>query len=96
MSMSTNSVTSFLCENYSTDSSLKHFQFLIMAGRKAVVTFVTGNQKKLEEVRQIVGANFPFAMTNRKIDLPELQVRARPAFLAYQKVAQKNNTGCER
>lgn len=45
-----------------------------MAARKAVVTFVTGNQKKLAEVKQIVGENFPFTMVNKKIDLPELQV----------------------
>ena len=41
-----------------------------MAARKAVVTFVTGNQKKLEEVKKIVGANFPFTMVNKKIDTP--------------------------
>ena len=44
-----------------------------------MVTFVTGNQKKLEEVKQIVGANFPFTMVNKKIDLPELQVRNNPS-----------------
>ena len=39
------------------------------------LTFVTGNKKKLEEVQKILSANpnFPFALTNQKIDLPELQ-----------------------
>lgn len=43
---------------------------------KNVLTFVTGNAKKLEEVRQILGKgidDFPFTITNQKIDLPELQ-----------------------
>jgi inosine triphosphate pyrophosphatase len=36
---------------------------------------VTGNKKKLEEVKQILGAGeeLPFEITNAKIDLPELQ-----------------------
>lgn len=40
-----------------------------------IITFVTGNQKKLEEVKQILGAHegLPFEITNKKIDLPELQ-----------------------
>ena len=37
------------------------------------ITFVTGNAKKLEEVRAIVGATDAFALTSRKVDLPELQ-----------------------
>jgi inosine triphosphate pyrophosphatase len=43
---------------------------------KKVLTFVTGNAKKLEEVRQILGKgidDFPYIITNQKIDLPELQ-----------------------
>ena len=42
---------------------------------KRVVTFVTGNKKKLEEVKQILasGDEFPFDIVNKKIDLPELQ-----------------------
>lgn len=42
------------------------------AGKK-VLTFVTGNKKKLEEVRAILGTDFPFTLDNAKIDLPELQ-----------------------
>jgi inosine triphosphate pyrophosphatase len=43
-----------------------------------VLTFVTGNAKKLEEVRQILGtsdsnSDFPYTVINQKIDLPELQ-----------------------
>jgi inosine triphosphate pyrophosphatase len=42
---------------------------------KPSITFVTGNKKKLEEVKQILGAGegLPFEITNAKIDLPELQ-----------------------
>lgn len=50
-----------------------------MAGMKSVgpailsrpVTFVTGNAKKLEEVKQILGNSIPFH--SLKLDLPELQ-----------------------
>ena len=44
-----------------------------------VITFVTGNKKKLEEVKRILsadggsGSGLPFEMTNHKLDLPELQ-----------------------
>lgn len=37
------------------------------------LTFVTGNVKKLEEVRAILGQNFPFQLINKHLDLPELQ-----------------------
>lgn len=41
---------------------------------RAVVTFVTGNAKKLEEVRAILGSDtLPVKIESRKIDLPELQ-----------------------
>ncbi|XP_045458704.1 inosine triphosphate pyrophosphatase [Melitaea cinxia] len=37
------------------------------------LTFVTGNIKKLEEVRAILGTNFPLEVVSHKLDLPELQ-----------------------
>ncbi|OWR43682.1 inosine triphosphatase [Danaus plexippus plexippus] len=37
------------------------------------VVFVTGNLKKLEEVKSILGHNFPLEVTNYRLDLPELQ-----------------------
>ncbi|KAG6444018.1 hypothetical protein O3G_MSEX003171 [Manduca sexta] len=37
------------------------------------LTFVTGNAKKLEELRAILGVNFPLEIINYKLDLPELQ-----------------------
>ena len=43
---------------------------------KQTLTFVTGNKKKLEEVQRILSvdrAELPFDITNRKLDLPELQ-----------------------
>lgn len=42
-----------------------------MANR--TITFVTGNIKKLEEVKAILGENFPFLLANKHLDLPELQ-----------------------
>lgn len=39
------------------------------------ITFVTGNAKKLEEVKLFLSKSgeLPFALVNQKIDLPELQ-----------------------
>jgi len=55
---------------------------------KQSLTFVTGNKKKLEEVQQILlngGTMLPFDITNRKIDLPELQ--GDPIDIAKEKCA---------
>lgn len=49
--------------------------------KRPVITFVTGNKKKLEEVKRILSANatdgsesdLPFELRNHKLDLPELQ-----------------------
>ncbi|XP_075992026.1 inosine triphosphate pyrophosphatase [Anticarsia gemmatalis] len=38
-----------------------------------IITFVTGNAKKLEELKAILGNNFPVEVTSHKLDLPELQ-----------------------
>jgi len=53
-----------------------------------VVSFVTGNKKKAEEVERILSASgdLPFILTNRKIDLPELQ--GDPILVAKEKCAQ--------
>lgn len=37
------------------------------------ITFVTGNAKKLEELRAILGDSFPLEIISHKLDLPELQ-----------------------
>eukprot|EP00980_Cylindrotheca_fusiformis_P021358 scaffold8240_cov133-Cylindrotheca_fusiformis.AAC.3 len=52
---------------------------------KPLVTFVTGNAKKLEEVKQILegGEELSFELTNRDIDLPELQ--GEPIEIAKEK-----------
>ena len=52
---------------------------------KPKITFVTGNKKKLEEVQRILSASgeFPFEITNQKIDLPELQ--GDPIEIAMEK-----------
>jgi inosine triphosphate pyrophosphatase len=45
------------------------------ASKVPVVTFVTGNKKKLEEVEAILsqGGHLPFTLQSAKLDLPELQ-----------------------
>eukprot|EP00525_Craspedostauros_australis_P009928 CAMPEP_0198117818 /NCGR_PEP_ID=MMETSP1442-20131203/19364_1 /TAXON_ID= /ORGANISM="Craspedostauros australis, Strain CCMP3328" /LENGTH=210 /DNA_ID=CAMNT_0043775943 /DNA_START=310 /DNA_END=942 /DNA_ORIENTATION=- len=55
------------------------------ADSNPTITFVTGNKKKLEEVQQILskGTPLPFAITNQKIDLPELQ--GEPLEIAAEK-----------
>ena len=40
---------------------------------RPTITFVTGNLKKLEELRAILGSSFPFPIVHEKLDLPELQ-----------------------
>jgi hypothetical protein len=52
------------------------------------ITFVTGNKKKAEEVRRILssGSDFPFGITNHKVDLPELQ-GDDPILIAKEKCA---------
>jgi inosine triphosphate pyrophosphatase len=48
------------------------------------ITFVTGNAKKLEEVRTILGGEaLPFDIVSRKLDLPELQ--GEPEEISAQK-----------
>jgi len=66
-----------------------------LLARKQVITFVTGNKKKLEEVQRLLvssastnrpGGNsmeLPFHITNAKIDLPELQ--GDPVEIAIEK-----------
>ena len=53
---------------------------------RPVITFVTGNKKKLEEVRAILESSkdtFPFKLVNCELDLPELQ--GEPEFVASEK-----------
>lgn len=51
---------------------------------KPKLTFITGNSKKLEEVRQILSDDFPFELIAKKIDLPELQ-GSDPSEIAREK-----------
>lgn len=54
---------------------------------KSTLTFVTGNKKKLEEVQRILSVDdgeMPFELTNKKLDLPELQGND-PAEIAIEK-----------
>lgn len=41
--------------------------------RNKPITFVTGNVKKLEEFKAILGTSFPKEIVSQKVDLPELQ-----------------------
>ncbi len=54
-------------------------------------TFVTGNAKKLEEVRAILGSAFP--LRNEKIDLPELQGEPEEVSIAKCRLAQEKLPG---
>lgn len=55
----------------------------VMANQKPIVSFVTGNRKKLEEVVQILqaGVELPIRIDNVSLDLPEHQVLHRVSFL---------------
>jgi ribokinase/non-canonical purine NTP pyrophosphatase (RdgB/HAM1 family) len=75
------------------DSSL----YATSSKSRPALTFVTGNKNKLEEVKQILASAgaLPFEMTNRKIDLPELQ--GDPSEIAAEKcrlAAQEVNGPC--
>jgi sugar/nucleoside kinase (ribokinase family) len=50
--------------------------------RPPLITFVTGNKKKLEEVKRILN-NIPYELIDQKIDLPELQ--GDPEEIAIEK-----------
>lgn len=63
-----------------------------MSGRRAL-TFVTGNKKKLEEVKAILGPDFPFALDNAKIDLPELQGEPEEVSIEKCKLAAEKIQG---
>jgi ribokinase/non-canonical purine NTP pyrophosphatase (RdgB/HAM1 family) len=54
------------------------------AATKPKMTFITGNAKKLAEVRQILPDDFPFELVAKKVDLPELQ-GADPHEIAREK-----------
>ena len=50
------------------DLNCNHFQM-----SRKVITFVTGNAKKLEEFQAILGSSFPHSLVSRDVDLPEYQ-----------------------
>jgi len=56
------------------------------------LTFVTGNQKKLEEVQQIM-KGLPFTVVSKKVDLPELQGEPEDIALEKCKLAVKEVKG---
>lgn len=68
-------------DGFSTPRSTKHSRSCCAAMSteqdlpKPTLTFVTGNQKKLEEVQKILSTSkdFPFILTSTNLDLPELQ-----------------------
>ncbi|KAG6423017.1 hypothetical protein SASPL_113400 [Salvia splendens] len=55
------------------------------------VTFVTGNAKKLEEVRSILGNSIPFR--SLKLDLPELQGEPEEISREKARLAAKEVNG---
>jgi inosine triphosphate pyrophosphatase len=56
----------------------------LSSSTKPILTFVTGNKNKLEEVKKILGeSDLPFEITNEKVDVPELQ--GDPVEIAKEK-----------
>jgi len=58
---------------------------------KPILTFVTGNSKKLEELRAILGTSFPREIVRESVDLPELQgeiedICTKKAWTAYKHI----------
>ena len=47
------------------------------------LTFITGNKKKLEEVKYILGPNFQYKVESLNLDLPELQ--GDPEYIVSEK-----------
>ena len=64
---------------------------LIGGGKK--LTFVTGNAKKVEELKNILGNSFPFELGNFKLDLPELQGEPEEVAVEKAKLAAKELNG---
>jgi len=64
---------------------------VILSNENSIITFVTGNKKKLEEVVRILSKSnessspLAFSISNQKIDLPELQ--GDPLEIAKEKCA---------
>ncbi|RRT44284.1 hypothetical protein B296_00047154 [Ensete ventricosum] len=56
------------------------------------VTFVTGNAKKLEEVRAILGPSIPFQ--SLKLDLPELQGEPEEISIGKARLAATSVLWC--
>lgn len=57
------------------------------------ITFITGNAKKLEEVIQILGADFPRKIVPKKLDLLELQGDINEVSILKAKEAHKQVLG---
>jgi len=62
-----------------------------MYGGGKKITFVTGNMKKLEELKDILGDSFQ--LDNAKIDLPELQGEPDEVAIEKAKLAAKEING---
>jgi inosine triphosphate pyrophosphatase len=62
-----------------------------MLGGGKKITFVTGNMKKLEELKSILGDSFQ--LDNAKIDLPELQGEPEEVAIEKAKLAAKEING---
>lgn len=63
---------------------------------KPTITFVTGNAKKLEELRRLLrgdGADIPFDVVSKKIDLPELQGDPEEVAIEKCRLAAKQIAG---
>lgn len=51
------------------------------------LTFVTGNAKKLEEIKAILGHGFPYKIESVKIDLPEVRILLKRAHKLIKQIS---------
>lgn len=57
------------------------------------ITFITGNPGKLQELKQILGSDFPRELVIKSIDLPELQGEPDEICIAKCREASKHVKG---
>jgi inosine triphosphate pyrophosphatase len=80
----------YLDLNYKSQGDIYAYGYKFLGGEKKI-TFVTGNIKKLEEVKAILGESLQ--LDNAKIDLPELQGEPEEVAIEKAKLAAKEING---
>lgn len=60
---------------------------------KPIITFITGNRNKLNEISVILGSDVPFVLRSQELDLPELQGDPTDVAIAKCKQAAQRING---